>query len=307
MLVLTNIAISGIELLMALGGIALSVLVVIFFFRNYFSRNSKNEISDTSDFKLSTRAKHEKVDAFKLSSPLFNFGLLCSLGITILAFSWTDYEDTIYIPDGPINEIIDIDVIRTKDFPKPKLPPPPPPVIEEVPEEEIIDEEPEFVDNSIDEDAEVIEPEPVEPKIQEAPPPAPVVIPEPAAEMPEEVVITAEQMPRFPGCEDTAGNHKEKKACADKEMLKFIYKNIKYPALARENGVEGTCVIRFVIDKKGRMKDIELMRGLGAGIGGEALRVVNLMKDMPENWMPGKQRGRPVNVQFNLPIKFKLN
>lgn len=113
-------------------------------------------------------------------------------------------------------------------------------------------------------------------------------------------------MPRFPGCENEAGDNNAKKACADKKMLEFIYKNIKYPAIARENGVEGTCVIRFVVEKDGSIKDPQIVRDIGAGCGDESLRVVQLMNTMGEKWTPGKQRGRSVRVQFNLPVKFKL-
>lgn len=85
-------------------------------------------------------------------------------------------------------------------------------------------------------------------------------------------------------------------------MLQFIYSNIKYPAIARENGVEGTVYVKFVVEKDGKITNAEIVRDIGAGCGQEALRVVGLM---PE-WEPGKQRGRPVRVQFNLPVKYKL-
>ena len=113
-------------------------------------------------------------------------------------------------------------------------------------------------------------------------------------------------MPRFPGCENEAGDNKAKKACADKKMLEFIYKNIKYPAIARENGVEGTVVIQFVVEKDGTIKDARTVRDIGAQCGAEALRVVNLMNTKGKKWIPGKQRGKSVRVQFNLPVKFRL-
>ena len=74
-------------------------------------------------------------------------------------------------------------------------------------------------------------------------------------------------MPRFPGCENEPGDDQAKKACADKKMLEFIYKNIKYPAIARENGVEGTCVVRFVVDSDGSISSPEVVRDIGAGCG----------------------------------------
>jgi protein TonB len=112
-------------------------------------------------------------------------------------------------------------------------------------------------------------------------------------------------MPRFPGCEDLP-TKEEKKQCADKKMLEFIYKNIKYPAIARENGVEGTVVIQFVVEKNGEITDAAIVRDIGAQCGQEALRVVSLMNQQNIKWTPGMQRGRPVRVQFNLPVKFRF-
>ena len=89
-------------------------------------------------------------------------------------------------------------------------------------------------------------------------------------------------------------------------MLEFIYKNIKYPTIARENGVEGVCVIRFVVEKDGTISEPEILRNIGAGCGEEALRVVKKMNTLPQKWTPGKQRNSPVKVRFNLPVRFKL-
>lgn len=135
------------------------------------------------------------------------------------------------------------------------------------------------------------------------PPPPPPPPPEPVVE---EIFKVVEEMPRFPGCENSGGTKQEKKACADKKMLEFIYKHIKYPTMAVENGVDGTVVIQFVVDKDGSITDAKIARDIGATCGAEALRVVNLMNQEGYRWIPGKIRGRPVKVQFNLPVKFKL-
>ncbi|MEM9821035.1 MAG: energy transducer TonB, partial [Bacteroidota bacterium] len=181
-------------------------------------------------------------------------------------------------------------------------PPPPPPVIEEVPEEEIEEEEEvEFVDQSVEEETVVEAPPEPEPVEEAPPPPPPPPPPEPEVE---EIFTVVEEMPRFPGCEDKP--KAERKACADKKMLQFIYKNIKYPPIARENGVEGAVVIRFVVDKDGKVKEPLIVKDIGAGCGNEALRVVKMMNNMPQGWVPGKQRGKPVKVYFNLPVRFRL-
>jgi protein TonB len=113
-------------------------------------------------------------------------------------------------------------------------------------------------------------------------------------------------MPRFPGCENAGGTQEELKACADKKMLEYIYKNIKYPTIARENGVEGMTVISFVVEKDGSITDAKVVRDIGAGCGEEALRVVDKMNSLPQKWTPGKQRNESVRVQFNLPVRFRL-
>ena len=117
-----------------------------------------------------------------------------------------------------------------------------------------------------------------------------------------EIFKVVEEMPRFPGCEDMAGETDEKKACADKKMLEFVYQNIRYPKEAREKGIEGMAVVSFIVGKDGVIREPKIVRGIGGGCDEEVLRMANLMPQ----WIPGKQRGRVVDVQFNLPVRFKL-
>ena len=110
------------------------------------------------------------------------------------------------------------------------------------------------------------------------------------------------EMPLFgKGCPELE-DFKDKKACAEMNMLKFIYSNLKYPATARENDVEGTAIAQFVVDTEGRVTDIDVIRGICGEIRTEVTRV--LVK-MPR-WVPGKQDGENVKVLYTLPIKFKL-
>ncbi len=114
-----------------------------------------------------------------------------------------------------------------------------------------------------------------------------------------------EEMPRFPGCEEIE-DKEERNSCAQMELLKYIYVNIKYPAIARENGVEGTVVVSFVVEKNGSVSNIQLARDIGGGCGEESIRIVKQMQTQRIIWTPGKMYGEAVRVQFNLPIKFKL-
>ncbi|MFN8258621.1 MAG: energy transducer TonB [Bacteroidales bacterium] len=85
-------------------------------------------------------------------------------------------------------------------------------------------------------------------------------------------------------------------------LLKFIAKNVKYPGIAQENGIEGTVYIRFVVTRTGEIGNAKILRGIDESLEKEALRVVN---SMPA-WTPGKNNGTPVNVWFILPVKFML-
>ena len=87
------------------------------------------------------------------------------------------------------------------------------------------------------------------------------------------------------------------------ELLKYLGKNINYPPIAQENGIEGRVVLRFIVDETGGISDVQILRDIGGGCGEEAVRVV---KKMPK-WSPGKQRGRAVKQYYTLPVKFTLN
>ncbi len=109
-----------------------------------------------------------------------------------------------------------------------------------------------------------------------------------------------EEMPRFPGCEHEPKD--ERPECAQKEMLKFVYENLRYPDEAKKSKTEGTVVIQFVINIDGSISNTKIVKEIGDGCAKEVLRVVN---EMPI-WIPGKQRGAPVKVRYTLPVKFSL-
>ena len=121
------------------------------------------------------------------------------------------------------------------------------------------------------------------------PPPPPSVIDGAELRQPEPVVgMIAEQMPRFPD--------------GTQAMLGYIQDNIHYPQAARDVAVSGTVYVNFIVRKDGSIDHVKVLRGIGMGCDEEAMRVV---KAMPK-WEPGMNNGVPVDVQFNLPIKFKL-
>lgn len=103
-----------------------------------------------------------------------------------------------------------------------------------------------------------------------------------------EIFVVVEEMPQFPG--------------GDQALLTFLYDKLRYPALALGNRIEGIVVVQFIIDEKGKITNPKILRGIGGGCEEEALRVIGLMPD----WKPGRQRGLPVRVRYNLPIRFEL-
>ncbi len=97
-----------------------------------------------------------------------------------------------------------------------------------------------------------------------------------------------EEMPKFPGGEQA--------------LMSYLRENIKYPLEEASKKIEGNVIVRFIVDKEGKVKDATVLRKVNDGLDAEALRVVNGMPD----WIPGKQDGKNVNVYFTLPIMFKL-
>lgn len=120
-----------------------------------------------------------------------------------------------------------------------------------------------------------------------------------------EILTVAQQMPRFPGCEDLSDKASQD-SCTLTKMFNFVYTNLKYPKEARREGIEGTVVISFVIERDGTLSNINIARDIGGGCGEEVARIIQLINDKKISWIPGKEDGVPVRVQLKLPIKFKL-
>ncbi|MFN5318329.1 MAG: energy transducer TonB [Bacteroidia bacterium] len=120
-----------------------------------------------------------------------------------------------------------------------------------------------------------------------------------------QIFVIVEKMPEFKGGEEN--------------LIAFLKANTTYPKSARENGISGTVYITFVVEGDGEISNIKVLKTnfntvfaepfdehalqiLGFGLTEEALRVVSLMP----KWEPGRQDGKPIRVQYTLPIKFTL-
>lgn len=215
--------------------------------------------------------KNPQADLEKKKGLYMQIGLVIALASILLALEWRSYEKDVFDLGDLMMEDIEEEIIPiTEREIKPPPPPPPPEELIIVEDEVEIEEELEVEDTEVDEDTEIEE-------IEEE---------EEFDEM--QIFTIVEQMPAFPG--------------GEAELFKYLRKNIKYPAMAKESGISGTVHVTFVINQKGEIKDAKVIRGIGGGCDKEALRVV---KSMPK-WNAGKQRGKPVRVQYNLPVRFLL-
>ena len=104
----------------------------------------------------------------------------------------------------------------------------------------------------------------------------------------DKIFLIVEQMPDFPG--------------GEKALLSYLATNIKYPVIARQNGITGPVYVGFVVTKEGKVSDVKIQRGIGGGCDEEAVRVV---QSMPQ-WKPGKQNGVAVSVRYTLAVNFTL-
>jgi protein TonB len=224
--------------------------------------------------------KSTKADLEGKKNVYFMVGLVVSLGIMLLAFEWTA-KPTKAESLGSVNalnvEEEIIPVTREQEI-KPPPPPPPPKVVEVL---NIVDD-----DVKIDDELEIEDSEADDKTIILA---APVIVTvKEVEEETAEVFFIVEDMPEFPG--------------GEMALRSYIANAIKYPVIAQENGIQGKVYVTFVVGKDGKVTNATIARGVDPSIDKEALRVVNTLPA----WKPGKQRGKPVNVSYTVPINFVL-
>jgi protein TonB len=222
--------------------------------------------------------KSAKADLESKKFIFTQIGLVITLSLILFAFEWKSYEKT----------VVDLGTRTVEDVPEEIIPiteqkikPPPPPPPQQVVKINVVDDEVE-VDDEISIDAEANE----NTEVQEYVAPVKDVEEESAEEV--QIFMVVESMPEFPGGESA--------------LYKFLAENIKYPQMAKESGIQGRVFVTFVVEKNGSVTDVRVLRGIGGGCDEEAIRVV---QNMPK-WTPGKQRGKAVRVQYNLPVKFTL-
>lgn len=175
-----------------------------------------------------------------------------------------------------------------EDAPPPPPPPPPPPEEQQV--QQVKFTAPVIVDSVINKSNQLVAIDDIEEDIVDVNVEAATAetTEEKVEEAPKEIFIVVEEMPEFPG-----GNTL---------LQPYLNKNVKYPTSAIENGIQGRVFVKFCVNYKGHIEQVQILRGVDPLLDEEAIRVV---KSMP-TWKPGKQRGKPVNVWYNVPITFQL-
>ena len=232
--------------------------------------------------------KNPNADLTKNSSLYFAVGLAVVLFISWQAIEWKTYDKSGYGYEAlNVDDDDDEEVPITEQLKTPPPPPPPPPapeVLEVVEDEEEVEET--IIESTETDQEEIIEVEDVEVEEEFDDDPVPFAV--------------IEDVPIYPGCENVAKS--ERRNCFQEQINKHVRNNFRYPEIAQEMGIQGRVYMHFVIDKDGSITDIKIARSPDRNLGIEAERIIHKLPKMT----PGKQRGRPVHVPFNIPITFRL-
>jgi protein TonB len=207
-------------------------------------------------------------------------GAIMILAVLFVGFEWSERDKKVMTDSGIQEVMFEEEIIPITEQEQPQQAPPPPqaPPAEEV--LEIIENDSKVEESTIQasDDTNAA----VEVKY------TPVEVEEEEVDE-QEIFTIVEEMPEYPGGIAAA--------------MKWIANELKYPAIAQENGVQGRVTVRFTINADGSVVDPVVVRGVDPHLDKEALRVIGKMP----KWKPGKQRGKAVRVSYNLPVRFKLN
>lgn len=215
--------------------------------------------------------------------PLFFLvGLVFALSVTLVSFEWrvpykvADWSIPIKTIEEPPIELPPITSReKRKDSPKPE----PPKVIKDPVEVKVVEND--QVDAEDDGKFDIPDVMDEMPAPVESGPEADVVDPN-------EVFTVVEEMPSYPG--------------GDNALYRDLVQRTVYPKLAKEIGSSGVVYVQYVVDQDGNVTDVKVVRGVDQFLDKEAVRVVKTLK----GYKPGRQRGKPVRVQFTVPIRFEL-
>lgn len=234
--------------------------------------------------------KNPELEVGRNSSLYFAVGLCVMLAFTNLFLNHKTYDKDDFAMDLIVmDEEFDDEIPITEQI---QTPPPPPP--QATPEVITVIDDIEEIEETVIESTETNQDEGIEERE--------VFVEDVEVEEVEEYVevpfSVIENVPIFPGCK---GNNNELKKCFQEKMAKHLVDNFEYPEVAMEMGIHGKVFVLFVIDSNGKVSNIRT-RGPDKILEKEAARIISLLPQM----VPGKQRGRSVNVPYSIPINFTL-
>ncbi len=216
---------------------------------------------------MTNERKSAKADLKRTYNITLQVGLIAALLFMIGVVRVNLYSEPPAPPPIEIQEeVVMEEVIQTKQVETPP-PPPRPPVPVEVPNDEILEDDVVDLDLEFDLDGPM-----------DLPPPPP-----PQEDEEEDFFVVVENMPELQG------------------GLAELQRKVKYPEMARRAGIEGRVTVQFIVNESGQVENPRVIRGIGGGCDEAALEAVKQAK-----FTPGMQRGRPVRVQYSLPIVFRL-
>lgn len=221
--------------------------------------------------------KSRKADLEGKRLLFLEIGLVVVLGLTLLAFEWTtrpSQANELQISTEDVGDEEQIPITRQQQEQTP------PPQTQVVVELNIVDNDVQLEDQLQLEDQTANDNMSMDIVAYNS---------DDGEEVEEEVFIIVEDMPSFQGGDQNA-------------FRTWIQQNLRYPEIAQENGISGKVYVQFAVNSKGEVVDVKVVRGVDPALDKEAVRVVS----SSPKWVPGKQRGKPVKVQFTFPIVFVL-
>jgi len=233
--------------------------------------------------------KRQSADLEKKKSLFFEIGLAITLLIVLIAFKWrVPFQDTEVIVNP--QELVELEEIVPITRQEPEVPKVAPPV--KIKLKDVIT----IVNNDADEDQNLeIQEEDINQETEFEIRPAEVEEDKEVVDE-EQIFVVVEEMPIFRP--DICKTMRE----GNIELNRYIQKSIRYPVIAQENGVTGRVFVRFVVGANGKVKNVEVLRGVDPSLDKEAVRVI---ENLP-SFSPGKQRGVPVQVTYSTSINFTL-